>query len=158
MLKVTFDVRKAINDMQRQVNREIRYRITNGLREAYDVLMSETPVWSARTMANYKFGVGARPEDFDPWYEDIFWKHWIRNAPDIAAAQLNSYQSLQDALRQVDRFPDPTRMLVWVVNNVEYDDGEEIDALEFGEIGNSQPLMMSKAFASMDRVIGIPMP
>lgn len=157
-ISVTFDTKKAINDLNLKVRDEIKYRLTMALREGFQTLMLYTPVWSARTIANWKFGIGDRPDDYTPWYDSVPYQKWFRDAPDIAGAQMNSYSSLLDALKDIDNSKDATRLVVWVVNNIEYDDGEEIDALEFGEIGRTQPLMATRAFQEIDRVLGIAKP
>jgi hypothetical protein len=130
-----------------EATRQLKVKLDRALTNAFEILENATPVWSARTLANYKFGVGLRPAEYSAFNDSVHWKEFFTREPEIDEAIAISKASLESARDKIRFSKEPFNQSVWIVNNVTYDNGQGIEALEFGVVGRQPYYMMSHAAA-----------
>lgn len=128
--------------IQEVARAKVRRAILAVMEASNEAIIAATPVWSAETISNYRWGVGLPDLTWTPFGRDHHWGWYKRNPPDTAAALSIQNANYLRAVAQVNAVRDPTRTEVFLRNNIIYDNGETIEDLENGVIGKGGPYKM----------------
>lgn len=152
---ISIDWPKGTSEISAVAARAMRAKVARAvekrLRAGFYVLLESTPVWSGDTLANYRVGVGAAITNYRPYNQEFNWQDEEFEAGDREEAAQISLGSLERAIMKIRTNP---YQQVIVSNNVIYDTGEGVEALEYGTIGRQAYGMFSRA-AQVMRTIDV---
>ncbi len=146
-----FDVEGAIKRAKEKMRLAHANRVWAAMKLATNVALNATPVWTGETRANYRWAVGRKGSDYTPHNVGFNWR-----APIFPVSPVNADSKSLAALEKMRSivYSDPYQKFV-LYNNTEYENGQTIRDLEYGQLTGTPHMMLSKARQALQARLGI---